>query len=423
MNALLSPLELVARLVVDTVRALSRSRLITSCAALILAATIAGGYVVFGALQINPTRTAKTIKIELPTSGGLLPGQDVTYRGIPVGRVSSVRPSVDGVEADVNIRADVQIPQNSEVRVSGLSAAGEQYLDFRPADSHGPFLVDGSTISKDQTAVPVPIEKFLADTDGLLGQLDPTKLGAIFDELRVGPQGPQKLSAIFDGGSLMVSTLDSVLPQTVSVLRESRIALTTVAQTAPGANRTSQNLRDILAGAARMDRGFRTLLDRGSSQLSAVDDLLADNSDTMVQLLGSLTTVAQLSYVRVPALKALFPTDRGSAIEALGTAFRDGGLWVFTNPYPRYGCDYQLPAKPPTVPDFPEPYLYTYCTNPDPAVLIRGARNAPRPPGDDTAGPPPNVDPLKTTDPTPAGPWTIPTTYGGPPMPFALPPK
>ena len=43
--------------------------------------------------------------------------------------------------------------------------------------------------------------------------------------------------------------------------------------------------------------------------------------------------------------------------------------------------------------------MYNYCRDTDPAVLIRGAKNAPRPAGDDTYGPPPGADLGKRTDP------------------------
>lgn len=85
--------------------------------------------------------------------------------------------------------------------------------------------------------------------------------------------------------------------------------------------------------------------------------------------------------------------------------------------YPRYRCHYYLQRRPPSTPDFPEPYRYIYCANNDRAVLVRGVRNAPRPPGDDTAGPPPGHDPLQKTDLTPTGRFAIPTTYGGAQLP------
>ena len=89
--------------------------------------------------------------------------------------------------------------------------------------------------------------------------------------------------------------------------------------------------------------------------------------------------------------------------------------------YPRYSCDYGTPRIPPASADFPEPYLANYCGDTDPAVLIRGAKNAPRPAGDDTYGPPPGADLGKQTDPSPQGRFTVPTPYGGPTLPIEPP--
>jgi len=417
-----NPVEWSARFVVDTVRALARQRIVVSCVGLVVVVVIASGYIVLGALHINPARSSILVRVLLPESGGLLPNQEVTLRGTPIGRVKSVSFTDTGVVAVAAIDADVRIPQDSLVRVSALSPAGEQYLDFRPRDEHGPTLTDGSLIGLNQTSVPVSLTRLLTDGDGILAQLDPEKLAAIKAELRVGPQGPEKLAALLDGGTFLITTLDSVLPQTVSILRNSRIVLTTLADVNLGLRRTSENLQQILRGVNAMDGGFRTLVDNGSRPFAELDKIIADNSDTMVQLLWNLTTIAQLSYVRVPALAALFPTDRGSVLDGVSTTVHDGGLWGIADFYPRYSCDYNLPRRPPSSPDFPEPYRYTYCANPDPSVLVRGARNAPRPPGDDTAGPLPGYDPAAQTDPTPLGPNTIPTPYGGPQLP-ATPPS
>lgn len=416
-----NPLESAARLVVDSVRAVTRRRIAVAMGGLVLTLLAASTYILVGSLGINPARSTIVVRVLLPESGGLLPNQDVTYRGVPIGRVKSVNLTGTGVEAVAAIDADVRVPNNGVVRVSALSPAGEQYLDFRPVNDRGPALTDGSVIGEDRTTIPVSLARLLAGADGMLAQLDPQQLAAITDELRVGHQGPEKLAALLDGGAFMISTLDSVLPQTVSVLRTSRTVFTTLADVAPGLRHTSQNLQQILRGVNAMEGGFRTLADRGGAPFTAMDNLVADNSATMVQLLGNLTTVSELFYMHVPALQALLNAPQGSPMLALKSIFHDGAVWAIVDPYPRYGCDYNLPRPPRSLPDYPEPYLYTYCDNPDPSLLVRGARNAPRPPGDDTAGPPPGYDPLARSDPTPVGPNTIPTPFGGPPMPLKLP--
>ncbi|WP_083039111.1 MlaD family protein [Mycolicibacter algericus] len=416
-----NPLEWSMRLIVDAIQAVARRRNAAAVGGLVLTLVASLTYIVVGSLGINPARSTIVVRVLLPESGGLLPNQDVTLRGVPIGRVKSVNFTDTGVEAVASIDAGVRVPDDGIVRVSALSPAGEQYLDFRPVDDHAPAVTDGAVIDENRTTVPVSLARLLAGADGMLAQLNPEQLAAITDELRVGHQGPQKLAALLDGGAFLISTLDSVLPHTVSVLRTSRTVFTTLADVNTGLRHTAQNLQQTLRGVNTMEGGFRTLVDRGDAPLTAVDHIVADNSETMVQLLGNLTTTAQLLYMRIPALREMFTAPHGSAFEAITSIFHDGAVWAIVDPYPRYGCDYNLPRLPPSVPDYPEPYLYTYCDNPDPSVLVRGARNAPRPPGDDTAGPPPGYDPLARSDPTPVGPNTIPLPYGGPPLPLKPP--
>ena len=422
MTELANLMEWPARLVVEGVRAIAKRRLLVSCTGLGVTLAIAFGYVAIGGLGINPARSMISVRVLLPESGGLLANQDVTLRGIPVGRVKSINLTENGVEAVAAINANVRIPRDSPVRVAGLSAAGEQYLDFRPEHSGGPFLTDGAVIGEHQATTPVSLPQIIDDSHGALAQLDPRELTSLVSELRVGRQGPHKLAAIFDGAIFLASTLDGVLPQTVSLLRNTQVVFTTLADVTPGLQRTSVDLQHVLGGVNKMDGGFRTLVDRGSGQLADIDNLIADNRENIVQLLGNLTTVSQLMYLRIPALQDLWRPDHESLIDRMATAFHDGGIWGVGEVYPRYRCDYDLPRHPPTQPDFPEPYRYTYCNNSDPSVLIRGARNAPRPPGDDTAGPPPGYDPNAQTDPTPVyPPYTLPTPYAGPSLPVWVP--
>lgn len=54
-------------------------------------------------------------------------------------------------------RADARIPRDSAVRVAGLSFAGEQYVDFRPTGTSGPYLTDGAEISvREPGSTPTP---------------------------------------------------------------------------------------------------------------------------------------------------------------------------------------------------------------------------------------------------------------------------
>ncbi|WP_395308306.1 MlaD family protein [Mycobacterium sp. AMU20-3851] len=411
--------------IVGLVRYGYRRRAWLSALGLVMTLVVATGYLLFGALRVNPFASSYRLTVELPESAGLLPNQDVTLRGVPVGKVERLDITPGGVNAIVNVRSTVRIPESSDVRVSGLSPAGEQYIDFVDnAESAGDsttFLADGAVITQGRATVPVSLADLLANADGALGQVDPAKLELIKRELSMSDAGPQKLADIVDGGTFLLTTLDSVLPETSSLLRTSRVALTLVGDKNAGIAVASDNLTETFEGVDKMREGYRRLTDQTPGTLAAVDNLFVDNSDTMVQLLGNLSTTSRLLYLRVPALNALFPSYRTSVLDALGSAMHTGGFWATAEPYPRYTCDYGTPKLPPASADYPEPFMYTYCRDVHPGVLVRGAKNAPRPAGDDTAGPPPGADLGRQTDPTPKGRYTIPTPYGGPTLPIEPP--
>ncbi|MEZ0362690.1 MlaD family protein [Mycobacterium sp. pUA109] len=422
MRPLLDLLNLGCEFLIWIVKGGYRRRILVSGIGLLLTTAIAATYVTLWGVGINPAQKMISVRVVLPESGGLLGNQDVTLRGIPIGHVTAVRLTERGTEAVAAIRADTPIPRDTQVRVSGLSVAGEQYLDFRPDHDHGPYLTNGSVIGRDQTTVPVSLPQIIDDSKGALAQIDAEKLTAVFGELRVSRQGPQKLSSLLDGTVLLASTLDGVLPQTVSMLRNTQVTFTTLNDTSAGLGGTSADLQKVLAGVNKMDGGFRTLVDQGEAELGRVDSFIADNRENVYALLGNLTTVAQVMYLRLPALRDLWRPDHESLVDHIASVVHDGGIWVLGDLYPRYRCDYDLPRQPPSAADFPAPYRNTYCNNPDPSLLVRGARNAPRPPGDDTAGPPPGSDPLETLEPPPVyPPYSLPTTYGGPPLPAWVP--
>ena len=80
----------------------------------------------------------------------------------------------------------------------------------------GPILSDGSVIAQGKATVPVSLAQLLANADGALAQVDTAKLELIKKELSLSDAGPQKLADIIDGGTFLLSTLDSVLPETTT---------------------------------------------------------------------------------------------------------------------------------------------------------------------------------------------------------------
>jgi virulence factor Mce-like protein len=414
--------EAPARLLIGIVRRAHRYRVAASLLGLLAIFGGASGYLLIGTLGIDPFNHPYRVRVELDRSGGLLPGQEVTLRGVRVGRLDAVDVAGDKVIAVAAIDEHVRIPASGQVRAAALSAAGEQYLDFLPAGNDGPYLADGALITADRTSAPVPLSDMLESLSGTLAQIDPARLAAISRELGVSQAGPDKLATIIDGGTFLISTLDTALPHTVDLLRSSRVVFAALRDGQNALQSTSANLAATLSGISAMTGGFEQLVTQTPPMLTTLDTIIVENAPTMVQLLGNLVTVSQVSYSRIPAFNEFFfPQQRaGSALDAVTSAFHDGGVWALASIYPRYACDYNVPRRAGSVPDYAEPYLHVDCTDPDTTLMPRGARNAPRPP-DDPVPRPPHSDPFQTADPTPVGPLSIPTPYGGPHAPVPIP--
>ena len=93
MTATLPPLDWTSRLVVGTARATAQRRTAVSIVALVLTMVVAAIYVGLVTLHFNPSQKTIAVRVMLPESGGLLPNQDVTVRGIPVTWTSGPSPT------------------------------------------------------------------------------------------------------------------------------------------------------------------------------------------------------------------------------------------------------------------------------------------------------------------------------------------
>ena len=212
----------LANALVGAVRTGRRHKTLLSGGALALTFVVGVAYLLLGSLRWNPLESVYRVTVELPASGGLLPNQDVTLRGVPIGKVEKLSIVPAGVNAQVRLDSSVRLSASSAARVSGLSAAGEQYLDFDGGDGRAPFLAEGGTFALGRTAVPVTLAELLANADGMLKQIDTEKLELIKRELSISAAGPQKLADIVEGGTFLLSALDGVLPQQARMLSSKR---------------------------------------------------------------------------------------------------------------------------------------------------------------------------------------------------------
>ncbi len=106
-----------------------------------------------------------TVTVELPQTGGLYAGGNVTYRGTEVGRVDLVRLTRTGVEAVLSLKSGIDVPSDLRAEVHSQSAIGEQYLALSPRSGDARPLRDGDVIPLSETSVPPDVNALLTDAN------------------------------------------------------------------------------------------------------------------------------------------------------------------------------------------------------------------------------------------------------------------
>ena len=373
---------------------LRRHKILVANLALVLVFLAGAGYLLVSIMRINPFEQTYQVRVNMAASGGLQPHNDVTLRGSRVGTVKRIDLTERGVLAVVDIDKAVRIPAGGTVAVQALSAAGEQYIDFRPQSDDAPYLEDGSVVESNQVQTPVPLSTVLDNTSALISQVDPDKFAVILEELDTAlGGGPDALKSVIDGVSLTMSGLDSLLPQTTSLIGNLRIIAATTSQIQPDLQTLTNSSGVLFEQFAAADAEVRQFLDLGPGQLATLGGVVNDTADPITNLVTNFVAIAESARLRTNALAALFPSLRDGSL-AIGIPAWGNEFHTLVDIYPRPVCDYEtIPVSPAHVGDGTT-RLWNYCTTDDPTQQVRGSANAPRPDvPNNGATIPPDVDP------------------------------
>jgi phospholipid/cholesterol/gamma-HCH transport system substrate-binding protein len=169
-------------------------------------------YMAVGVLDMNPTKQVTRLTLLLNTSGGLMPTSDVTMRGIKVGRVTSISTTATGLAVSIDLDYAHPVPANSPITVENLSAAGEQYIDFKPKLIAPPYFADGSVIPADRVAPMVTGSDLLTKANALMSALNIDQMHTVISNA----------SAAFAGNDNTIDSLATTAGLTAKVIHDDK---------------------------------------------------------------------------------------------------------------------------------------------------------------------------------------------------------
>lgn len=349
-------------------------------------------YVAASYLGVIDRITGRRLEVHatLPTSGGLFVGSEVTYRGVKIGQVADMDVIPSGVRVTLSLEEGTRIPEDAPFYVHNLSAVGEQYLDFEPADDEGPFAREGDTFSGGEESLPQATDDLLVKINGLVGSLDESDLATVTSELGTMFRGTaDPLRRMVDAGTRLVEEAEENRTSTIDLIQSGQTVLATQQANAGNITSLATNLGDLTGSLADADKDLRTLLQGGKPAVDELNSLLRGLEPTLPAFMSNLVTVNQVLTARLNAVEqtlVIFP-----AVISSGFTGTPGDGYGHIN----LQLNYEVPActegyKPPNQwrpgtdlsggPVFPAKCLS------GPPYNMRGSKYAPAPSGPVPAG-------------------------------------
>jgi len=167
---------------------------------------------VAGSVGEGPMR----VTVDFEGSGGVFSNQEVTYRGVLVGKVGEMKLNLDGVDIELLIDPEWKgrIPADVHASIRSKSAVGEQFVNLTPNSSGEPMLESGDRIARSDTTLPVDFQQLLRSLDRVLADVPPETARRAVENLGGGLEGRgEDIGTILESLATLSDAFASVAPE------------------------------------------------------------------------------------------------------------------------------------------------------------------------------------------------------------------
>jgi phospholipid/cholesterol/gamma-HCH transport system substrate-binding protein len=334
------------------------------------------------------------VTVELPEAGGLYEGGNVTYRGVPIGRVQTLRLTNTGAEVKLRLDSNIEIPATGvTAEVHSVSAVGEQYIALSPHIGTGPKLKNGDVIPVNRAQVPPDINALLAATNRGLNAIPHDNLKTVVDEsyLAFGGLGPE-LSRLFKGTATLAVDARKNLDALTTLIDQTKPVFDSQIKSSNSVQAWAANLATITKELQTSDASVQGFIRNGAPAAAETRQLFDRLQPTLPIVLANLVSVADVAVAYRADLEQLLvilpyatAAEQATVLPQRGTKQSYQGLNLSFNlnlNLPPACTTGFLPAqqiRSPTFEDHPDNAPGdVYCRIPQDSPLnVRGARNYP----------------------------------------------
>jgi phospholipid/cholesterol/gamma-HCH transport system substrate-binding protein len=255
-----------------------------------------------GCTPVLGSRT--TVTALMADSAGLFVGNDVGVLGVPIGKVTSIKPEGTHVRVTMSIDRGQPVPADAGAVVVARSVATDRYVELTPVYHSGPKLADGAVIPERKTRTPVDFDEVLEALDTFASGIAGSKgtSDAIANILKEGSKAVDGKGALFNQAiTSLGGAVDSISGQ-----RENISATVKSLDTLTGTIAANQQLaRDFVTQVSRASRlladertNFRGAMRSLSRAVALVADFAHQNRQQLVTSLDRSSALMRSMLTR-----------------------------------------------------------------------------------------------------------------------------
>lgn len=237
-------------------------------------------------------------------AGGLQPGAAVRYGGMRAGRVEQVHVDPTDstrIEVAFSVGPDIPVKTDSVVKISSLSALGDNYLEITTGTKDAPLAKPGSVLKSAELVGFAELTESL-NTLAPIAQQALETINQRLDELQVTIARVNDL--LNDSNRAHVS---ATLANLDGMLAEDR----------PKLSATLTNLQQVSAKAEPLLDDFKKTVDNANQTLAHVDSMVVDNREDVHKAVLELRQALASATATIDQLHGTLDTNSDSIDETL----------------------------------------------------------------------------------------------------------
>jgi phospholipid/cholesterol/gamma-HCH transport system substrate-binding protein len=232
-----------------------------------------------------------------PRAGeGLHPGSAVVFRGVQVGRVSTITLYENQAEVTLLMEPSFKVPDTATATIEPVNLFGAEQVSISTPDHNseaGPYLVAGSSFAHATSSD--ELGDLFAVATPLLNKIDTNDLSTVLGELAQASQGEgPKIAASISAGTQLASLLDNTLNAQLIALNSFAKFTQAAAPAAGDLNNLNAQVNAGLPAFNAEEADYQNLLDTLIPFSNRLAELLATYHPDIATILESGANVSRV---------------------------------------------------------------------------------------------------------------------------------